>query len=255
MAGPKLVKKSGERITSRIADPTPVKLAEMPELRQFASRRGEADVWWAANGGRDSVFNVGTLGLELLEATLRQAPRAAQMAAGFKMADWAHDVMALSRAEYVPKDTFALHDSGMADEYDPSTDAGITQIAMWYAAPGYVGGADQGFVTATDIHGQVIGTYRQSTARSGGMVLKQPERYALEEHENMELQHPPGSGQRGGVPGPKYLERPFLLKQHELMPAIAQAITEAWGGSGLSGVLGTDAEVYSGTFGPEFGVK
>jgi hypothetical protein len=235
MAGPKLIKRGGERVEARNIAQAPSPIVQPPIKLDFKS------------GGADADVSFSFTGMDDLATLLLSAPGAVRQACGYEMADIAHEVIALSKDEYVPRDTMALYDSANADEYDPRTDAGITQIGMWYAAPGYASmSSDTNFVTATDKEGKVIGTYRQSTGHGGGMVLKQPEKYALEQHENMEYDH-------HGIGGPKYLERPFMLKQPEVFPRLAAVYAQTLGKL-ASRHLGTDASTFAGTFGKDFGI-
>lgn len=206
---PRLIKKTGERKVAWSMVPPP----PMPSIRKKADYK---------SGGADADVEFEVRGIDYLEQLLRWYPKATRAVAGLKMADILSEILADSKENYVPRDTMALHDSGAHDEYDPAIDQDITQLAIWYAAPGYANvSADTNFVTATDVEGKVIGTYRQSTGHGGGMVLKQPERYALEQHENMEYKHPFGSA--------KYLEIPFNKRAHNVPAEIAAAISDYLG--------------------------
>jgi hypothetical protein len=206
---PRLVKASGERkiATSLIPPPPPQQMRTKTDYK---------------SGGADADVQFEVKGLDYLDQLLRWMPKAERSIAGQEMANVLAEILADSKETYVPRDTMALYDSGAHDEYDPSKDLDITQLAIWYAAPGYANeSADSHFVTATDIHGKVLGTYRQSTGHGGGMVLKKPEQYALEQHENLDYEHPFGSA--------KYLEIPFNKVAPNVPARIADAISEYLG--------------------------
>lgn len=203
------------------------------------------------SGGRDADVSFEVEGMDLLVEFLLNAGPNVRQAVGYEMADIAHEIIEWSGAVFVPKDTMALYDSRDADEYDPKLDVDITQIGMWYAAPGSIKDPGGMHVVATDAKGNK-GTYRQSVGHGGGMVLKRPEVYALDQHENMSYDHSPEHGKGGG--GPKYLERPLNAKLPEIMPRLSGIAARVIGGEKLSSLIGMDVDVYAGTFGSQLGV-
>ena len=179
----------------------PAKLVIIPPKIDFQS------------GGEGADLFMSVKGLDALAATLRSMPQVAKDAAGFEMADIAHEVIDDADANYVPWETRALLESGNADEYVAGSGAEITQIAMWYGQ------------TISESAKEAIG--RAIIAGDISGKPRDPSQYAEIQHEDMSFNHP-----RGG--GPKYLEIPLNKIVGTIGPRIASKVAEAWGAGGAS---------------------
>lgn len=163
------------------------------------------------SGGVDADVSFEVSGLEALAINLRSMPKFARDAAGIEMSDIAHEIIDLARDEFVPKKTWALHDSGDADEYLPDTvnNPEITEIKMWFGAPlSEKAKTESGLAIAA---GDIAG-------------VKDPSEYAWIQHEDFNLHHP-----NGGMA--KYLEIPFDLYKDSVPQRIGEAIAKSWGGT------------------------
>ena len=194
--------------------PLPPKLVVQPPKVDFDSGGASADVSFACSG------------LQSLSETLLSLGKVYRDAAGYKMADIAHEIIEDAKDNYVPYETGALHDSGDADEYDPATSPDITEIAMWFGAPGSQIESSPGARTTLEVT-----VKRRMTENEGLTQTKDPSLYALEQHENMIYKHHPPPDQTG----PKYLERPFNARAPRMAEEIAESVGIAFGGSGTEG--------------------
>lgn len=161
------------------------------------------------SGGEGADLFMSISGIDALVATLRAMPQVAKDAAGFEMADIAHEIIEDAKANYVPWETGELRDSGNADEYTPNSGAEITEIKMWFgqSRSESANAAIQAAILVGDLSG----------------APRDPSEYAEIQHEDMLFKHP-----RGG--GPKYLEIPFNKVLNTIVPRIASKIFESWGG-------------------------
>lgn len=173
------------------------------------------------SGGEGAGVSLTVTGLGSLEQLLLSAPKATRVAAGVEMANILADVITLARdGNYIPFDTGALFDSGMSDEYDPATDADISELAAWFGAA-------------------MSPAQREKAARAlqnEGASTKDPSLYAWDQHENMGYDH-------HGIGGPKFLEIPFTIIEPTIIPRIVEAIGVVFGGVGTFGYISNEGDL------------
>lgn len=191
--------------TFRMPPPPPKLVVEPPE-----------PPWQSGGTGSDVLFQIS--GIEALAATLRSMPKVYRDAAGYEMANIAHEVVDDAKDNYVPFRFGGLKDSGDADEYDPNgSGVDITQIAMWFGGPAAV--------SVSDVSVHSIASKQHRAIHSEGLHIVDPSLYALAQHEDLSYHHHPPPDQTG----PKYLERPLIKIQDTIVPRIAKAAGIALG--------------------------
>ena len=161
------------------------------------------------SSGNEDLAVIRSFGMKALLANLAILPAAIVDAAGFEVATIMREVILESQETYVPVDTGDLSESGNSDEYVAGSGVGgIATLRAWF--------------------GESMG----ETAHARG--VHDPYLYALEQHENTELHHPPlhtrtkeMAGHAFFRPGgPKYLETPFNNKAPSVAPRVGKAISE-----------------------------
>lgn len=161
--------------------------------------------------GEAAGVEVSASGLGALEQNIKNLGPIAMDAAGRKMEQIAGEIITDAKENgYVPEDTGDLKDSGDWDEYNQVgrvNNPTITEIKMWFGAP----------LTARALRETAV------LSKTQGLKVHDPNKYALDQHENFSYVHP-----RGG--GPKYLEIPFTKREPTIMAEIAAAVDEAFGG-------------------------
>lgn len=153
---------------------------------------------------------VRTVGFESLMENLLALPQYALDAAGREMAVIASEVIDDAQETYVPIDKGDLKDSGDSDDW-VSGMRDLQQIAMWFGG--------------------------EPTAEQATHGAKDVRKYALEQHENLELHHPPLKDRVAHINaeqffrpgGAKYLELPFSKKIPSIYPRIADAVAATLG--------------------------
>lgn len=162
------------------------------------------------DSGSTGAEVIRTTGCESLIENLLALPQYALDAAGREMAVIAAEVIADAQETYVPIDKGDLRDSGDSDDWVPGG-RDIQQIAMWFGG--------------------------EPTSEQFAHGMKDTRKYALEQHENLELHHPPLKDRnfqthelqffRPG--GAKYLELPFDKMMPAIYPRIGDAVASALG--------------------------
>jgi hypothetical protein len=163
--------------------PAPRKPAFVPPTVDFISGSEGADVYFSVSG------------IKSLSKNLMELSGASMDAAGNELSVIAHEIIEDAKENYVPFLFGHLKASGDSDEYTPGKGIQLTQIMMWF--------------------GGVVGP----EALEAGIVSA--EKYALEQHENLEFKH--------SIGGPKYLERPFDKVRPTILPRVAKVIGESLG--------------------------
>jgi hypothetical protein len=163
---------------------------------------------WQSGGEGSEVF-YSMSGMEALQANLDTLPIACQDAAGVEMQKIAMEIIEEARDTYVPYKYGALRDSAGYDEYEVGKGIKVTEIGMWFGAPG--GGSPAG----------------EAIAIHENLTVKDPSLYAEDQHSNTSYNHPIVGPVT--APSAKYLEIPFTLKQPEVAERIARAIDDMGG--------------------------
>lgn len=161
-----------------------------------------------SSGGSGADVSYSISGSDEIISTLKKVPKWYVDAAGYEMAEIAHEVIQDAKDHYVPFKFGPLKDSGGADEYKPNGSMKvpeITEIRMWFGAP---------VAASASLEGKRL------SFNEGGLSVQDASAYALEQHENLTFKHNPPPD----MTGPKYLERPLLAKFDQIEERLAKAM-------------------------------
>lgn len=186
------------------------KLPPLPQKPKFEAPKVD---WQSGGLGVDVFYQME--GMEALQNNIDMLPQFYQDVAGREMTVIASEIIEEAREKYVPYRFGALRDSAGFDEYEPGKGIRVTEIGMWFGAPG--SGLDEG--SALAVH--------------EGLSVKDPSVYAEDQHENLSYAHPVIGPVE--TPQAKYLEIPVLLKAPDVPQRIASAIDAAGGPNIMEG--------------------